>query len=322
MNERAVAVAVASRDRPLRLRWLLNALLEQTAPAEAFEVLVAYEPRSAETARLLRSHPLRDRGCLTAVPFPPHSAMPGAGRNAAWRAASAPVILFVDDDCRPAEDWVHRAVDATNAHPGAIVQGQTLPDPDEAATLTGAPWTRTMEVAPPSPWAETCNIAYPRRLLERLGGFDERMRVGEDTELALRATRAGAPLVAAPQLLVYHAVESCWLPAMVRSQSRWRDLAALVKRHPAVRAQLWGAVWWKREHPALLAALTGAALASRHRSAALLAAPWLSLQVGHRGYGGRGLLRSVAELPGRAAIDAAELVALARGSIAHRTLIL
>jgi glycosyltransferase involved in cell wall biosynthesis len=322
MSEPAVAIAIASRDRPLRLRWLLNALLEQRAPGDGFEVVVAHDPSDAETERALGAHPLRARVRLTTVTFPAHSAFPGAGRNAAWRASAAELILFTDDDCRPDRDWVARAVAAARSHPGAIIQGQTLPDPDEAATLLGAPWSQTMLVTPPTFWAPTCNIAYPRQILEQAGGFDEQLRVGEDTDLAVRARRSGARFVAAPEMLVYHAVEAHWLGAMLLVQARWRDLASLAKRHPEVRRQLWGGFWWKPEHAALVAAAVGAALARRQRLAATAAVPWLALSLGHRGRGPRGLLRSVSELPGRAAIDAAEIVTLARGSIRYRTLIL
>jgi hypothetical protein len=230
--------------------------------------------------------------------------------------------LFTDDDCRPAPDWVEHALAATARHRKAIVQGETLPDTDESATLLGAPWPRTQLVIPPTPWAEACNIAYPRELLARTGGFDEQVRVGEDADLAARARQAGARVVAAPEMLVYHAVEWDFLPGTIRALGRWRDLALLAKRHPQLRRHMWGWIWWKPEHAALAAATLGTALARRTPRAAPLVLPWLALAVRHRGYGPRGLLRSVSELPGRAAIDAAELIVLARGSLRYRTLLL
>jgi hypothetical protein len=284
--------------------------------------VVASEERSAETDRLLRTHPLRERGQLRQVSFPAHSSLPGAGRNAGWRAAKSPLVLFTDDDCRPEADWVQRALAAAEAAPGAIVQGRTVPDPEESAVLLGAPWARTVLTDPPTPWAETCNIAYPRALLERVGGFDETMRVGEDTDLALRAQRSGARIVAAPEMLVYHAVEGPYLPATLVALARWRDLALLAKRHPTVRRQMWGRIWWKPEHAALLGAVVGLQLSRSDRRAIALALPWLGLSMRHRGYGPRGIIRSASELPGRAAIDAAEMLALARGSARYRTLLL
>lgn len=318
----AVAVVIASRNRPVRLRWLLNALGEQTFAAEQFEVLVAHDSCSPEVDRLLTTHRLRSSGQLRHLSLAAGSVVTGASRNAAWRVSRAPFVLFTDDDCRPSADWVQRAAAAAQDHPGAIIQGATIPDPQEAATLEGAPWVHTVCVRPPTAWAETCNIGYPREMLERLGGFDEQLRVAEDTDLAIRARAVGARIVAAPEMLVYHAVEERCLPDMLRSLGRWRDLAWLAKRHPGIRRHMWGGIWWKPEHAALMAALTGVGLAYRERRVNALALPWLALSLRHRGYRPRGIARSIAELPGRAAIDAAEIVTLGRGSIRYRTLLL
>jgi cellulose synthase/poly-beta-1,6-N-acetylglucosamine synthase-like glycosyltransferase len=215
VSEPAAAIAVSTHERPLRLRWLLNALSEQTR--EDFELIVAHDSSSPETEQLLRTHPLAHSGRLRHLSFAAGSVLPGAKRNAAWRAARAPLILFTDDDCRPNVDWVQRAVALAMQNPGAILQGMTIPDPDETAVLRGAPWAHTVLVEPPTVWAETCNIAYPREVLARVGGFDEELRVGEDADLAVRALDSGARIVAAREMLVYHAVEEQFLPATLRS---------------------------------------------------------------------------------------------------------
>ena len=85
---------------------------------------------------------------------------------------------------------------------------------------------------------------------------------------------------------------------------------------------MWGRVWWKREHAALATALAAAPLMRRDPRAAALALPWLGLALRHRGFGARGIARSVSELPGRAAIDATEILTLARGSVRYRTFLL
>lgn len=315
------AVVIATRERPVRLRWLLNALEDQDCGPECFEVRVAYDPRSGETERVLATHPLRRQGRLRWVPFPPGRTHPGAGRNAAWRDTDAPLILFTDDDCRPASDWVRRALEAPGGR-SLVLQGRTVPDPDESVILRGAPWTETVNTSPPTGWAEACNIAYPRALLDRLGGFDEELRVGEDTDLWLRAQQLGTRLAALEEMVVYHAVHAHGLAAAMRSAMRWSDLALLVKHHPEVRRQLWGVLWWKPEHAALCAAAAGLWLSRRTGLASGLALPWVLLAMRHRGYGARGLARSASELPGRALVDAAEVAAMARGSARHRTWLL
>jgi glycosyltransferase involved in cell wall biosynthesis len=322
VTEPAATIAVSSRNRPLRLRWLLNALLEQTAEPGSFEVVVAHDSSSAQTEQLLDTHSLHAAGHLRQLRFAPESMLAAPKRNAAWRAARAPLILFTDDDCRPAPDWVERALAAARGQPGAIVQGRTVPDPDEQATYLGAPWAHTQRVEPVSAEAETCNILYPRELLERLGGFEEDLGVGEDSDLALRAKEQGVHIVPAPEMLVYHAVDECFLPGRLRSLGRWQDMPLLVKRRPEARRDMWGRIWWKPEHAALVCAVVGGRVSRRPAARVALALPWMMLSMRHRGRTPRGLVRAVTELPGHAAVDATEMLVLARGSIRHRALLL
>jgi GT2 family glycosyltransferase len=320
----ALSVVVASHDRPLRLRWLLNALEEQSLAREAWEVVVAHDS-GAETAALLATHPLAAAGTLRTLAFG-RGAGPAEKRNAAWRAARAGVVVFTDDDCRPPAEWLGHVLAAVRAHPGAIVQGATRPDPDELALVAVAGW-RSQQIDPPVPWAQTCNIAFPRAALEAVGGFDATLpdAAGEDTDLALRARAAGVPYAGAPAMLTYHCIEVPGLRARLRDTQRWRHLPGVVARHPRLRRGFPLRVFWKQRHALLGPALLGAGLAARQprRAWALaLVLPWARLAAPSYGPGARGRLRAVAELPANALVDAAEVAALARGSVAHRTLLL
>jgi GT2 family glycosyltransferase len=316
-----VAVVVASHDRPLRLRWLLNALEESDLPREAFEVVVAHDSRGPETPVVLRDHPLAADGTLRSLSFLPGPG-PAAKRNAAWRAARAPLIAFTDDDCRPPATWLRELLAAARTHPGAVVQGATRPDPDEEALAHASPHARSQHVEPPTPFGQTCNIAYPRALLEELGGFDESfpLAAGEDTDLLVRARAAGAPLVAAPSALTYHAVYAGSLRASMREAWRWQHVALVVKRHPQLREHLVARLFWKPPHAWLPLAVGGAAVARRRPLlGALLALPWALATRPRYGRSPRGIARAAAELPQRALVDGAEMAAMARGAARYRT---
>lgn len=318
-----IAVVVASHERPLRLRWLLNALEEQTLPRERFEVIVAHDSAGPATEELLREHPLAATGTLRHLRFDPGPG-PAAKRNAAWREARAPLVAFTDDDCRPPPEWLERALDAARAFPGAVVQGATLPDPDEAHLVRAAAHVDTQRIVPPTPWAQTCNIVYPRALLERVGGFDESfpLAAGEDTDLAIRARETGAGYVGARDVVTFHAVHAVSLARLVRARWRWQHLAYLVKRQPRVRQHFPMWAFWKRTHVWLPLALAGALLGRRRPAAGVLALPWVVHTLPDRGASPRGRLRALSELPGRAVVDGAEMAALARGSLRWRTFFL
>jgi len=319
-----LAVVIASHGRPLRLRWLLNALEEQTLAPERFEVVVAHDS-ATDTRTLLESHPLTAAGRLRAQALAPGSGWAARLRNVAWRMARAQLILFTDDDCRPPEGWLQEALKAARSHPDAIVQGPTHPDPDELALLLHCPHARSLTIEPGGAWGQTCNILYPRELLERLGGFDESLRrAGEDTDLLARALDVGGRLTVAEQMLTYHCVEAGGLLGYVRSLGRWADIVPVIARHPALRGGLPLGIFWRPRHPWFLLALGGigaGVLTGRAWPLAALA-PWVTRALPAYGPGARGQLRALSELPGQAVVDAFELVTLARSSLRHRTLVL
>ncbi|MBI5104898.1 MAG: glycosyltransferase [Solirubrobacterales bacterium] len=299
-----VAVVVPSHGRPLRLRWLLDALAAQTVDARVVVVTDDADPPEVPAAvQLLRVGPCG----------------PARKRNAGWRAVEADLVAFTDDDCRPAPTWLEELLRAHGGARGAaplIVQGRVVVDPDELGVKHASPWARSQEVEPPSPFGQTANILYPRALLQRLGGFDEALptAAGEDTDLLLRALEAGARQVAAPGAVVFHAVEPGSLRARMRAAWRWQHLAAVVRRHPQLREHLVLRVFWQREHPLALLALAGL----------LLRRPWLALPyalagLGRYGPGPRARARAASELPGRLALDLVETAACARGGRRYRT---
>lgn len=319
MKRPELSVVVASHNRPLRLRWLLNALEQQTLERSLWEVVVCHDSGGTDTDALLATHPLAADGTLRSARHDPSSA--GAKRNAATALAAGEAIVFTDDDCRPPEDWLANVRAAVRRHPGAVIQGPVHGDPDEAV-MRRASFARTQLIEEiPGRWAECCNIAYPRALVQWIGGFADNVSSGEDTDLNIRARAAGALYVGDQQMLTYHAIEDGTARGWIDASWRWTDVPWLVGRHPQVRGWLTWKLFWKRAHVLLPLAVFGAARARRHPAWLLLAIPWVAQpRSGRRGV--RGRIRDVLDLPGWAAIDLVETSVMVRGSIRHRTLVL
>ena len=318
-----VSVVVPSHERPLRLRWLLNALEEQTQAPDRWELVVVHDSRSHETTELLREHPLGKLVALQERRLAPGTGTVSRQRNVGWRMARAPRIAFTDDDCRPEPEWLEALVAASRANPEAIVQGATRADPFEADVLA-APHHRTIAVEPPGPFGQTCNILYPRAVLDRLGGFDELLgNSGEDADLLWRAREEGVRYVGARDAVVNHAVESYTAFGMARLSWKWRDLPAVVARHRELRDGFPArGRLWRARHGWLLLALAGAAAARRRPASALLVVPYLRKLLDPAWPYPRSWPRRTIEAPGRAAVDVAELAALAAGSARHKSLFL
>jgi glycosyltransferase involved in cell wall biosynthesis len=316
-----VSVVVASHGRHLRLRWLLNALEQQTLPRPEWELIVVHTYDGATARRVLDEHPLAAAGMLRHSAVEPGAGSPSKQRNIGWRMARAPLVAFTDDDCRPEPGWLAGLVEAARRSPGAVVQGRTRPDTCEGEILR-APHVRTLTVEPVNPYVQTANVLYPRALLDRLGGFDERAIAGEDVGLSLRARASGAEIVAAPDAVVNHAVEAHTLPGILRQNLKWRHLAYLAKRHPEMRAHFPLRVFWDRDHLLTTAALAGAIGARRHPAAVALALPYVRRALGRRGRHPWGRAIAAAEMPGQAVRQVAEVAGMAAGSVRHRTLLL
>jgi glycosyltransferase involved in cell wall biosynthesis len=318
-----ISVVVPSHDRPLRLRWLLNALEEQTLAPDRWELIVGHDSAGDETEELLRTHPLGQKVSVRSVRLAPGSAPPGRNRNAAWRVARAPLVAFTDDDCGPAPDWLERMLKVADRHPGAIIQGATAPDYEELKIVAYAPWFHTQSIGPPQAWAQACNIVYPRAVLEATGGFPEDMYVGEDTALAETARGLGVEYVGAREAVTFHAVTERTLPAMLRGAWRWRDLPLLIRRHPRLRQEFPLYMFYTREHALLPLAMLGWVQLRRTRLASILLLPYLMQAVPRKyGHSARGRARALLDLPGWTALHLVEMASLAWGSVKHRKLFL
>jgi len=310
-----VSVVIPTRNRETRLAFALDALAEQTLDRDRFEVVVVRAPDGPG--------PLTDAPAGIAVRFLTAAiAGPAVQRNVGWRASAAPVIAFTDDDCRPAVDWLERLLDSL-AGEETILQGRTEPDPDERHLWWGL--SRSWEITGETEWYATCNVAYPRAMLESLDGFDERFPAawGEDTDLGLRARELGAGLRYVDDALVWHAVLPRSLPAAVREARRREATVTVIARHPAYRSELYHRYFAHERHAKLILAL-GGALVFRRRPllAAGAALPYLHASIDWRNLTPRGVLRRILHLPARVVVDVAETAITARAAIRNRVALL
>jgi GT2 family glycosyltransferase len=308
---------IATHNRAERLRALLEGLRAQTLEPERFEVVIVDDASADGTAALLARE--RDGGPRLEVIRRTRNGGWAEAREEGRRIARAPLVAFTDDDCVPEPGWLEAGLRACQDNPGAIVQGRTEPASwdAEGLSLFARPFTHTIDVPGPDPHYQTCNVFYPRELLERVGGFDvagfTRAR-GEDADLAWRALEAGATATFAPDAVVRHARNYLGPAGKLRRAASW-DLRVYA-RHPGLR-QAWfhRRVFWKGSHYLLARALLAALLPARMKAIrAWLAAPY-AIHLAERGRreGGGPLLA-----PYYLANDLLELYAAMRSSIRYR----
>jgi glycosyltransferase involved in cell wall biosynthesis len=271
----AVSVVVATHNRAERLRALISSLERQTLDPSNYEVVVVDDGSSDRTAEVL-ARAERECGMQFRSIALGSSRGPAPARDTGWRTASAPIIAFTDDDCEAHPEWLEAGLGAMEGDALRVVQGRTEPIPAERSRL--GPFTRTIEVTALDAGFQTCNIFYPRALLERIGGFDveefDRAPGGEDADLAWRAIKAGAAAVFAPAALVHHAVNELGPGGKLRVAARWTTPMRAYVRHRELReAHFVKRYFWKGSHYLLTRALLALALPRRLR----WLAPWMVL---------------------------------------------
>lgn len=293
------AVVVPTIGRLALLERCLDGLSRQTTPPG--EVLVVHDGAADPVlARWAGRLPLRSLVVAATGA--------AARRNAGWQASSAPLVAFTDDDCEPSPGWLAALVAATAQ--ADLAHGPVAPHPADSEVRSA--FGRTVVVDRPTGLFPGANLAVRRSALERVAGFDPSLHAGEDTDLAHRVL-AGGTAVWAPEALVLHAVRPVTFPQHLRSLPRWRSLPEVVRRHPALRAELPGRLFWKTSHPLALLALGGLVLMPWRARAGLLALPLLA-----RSWRARGPWFGTQV----AVADAAEVLVVVAGSARARSVLL
>lgn len=223
MSAPTVSVVIASKDRRELLARVLDVLAPQLAAYEGDAEVVVVDDGS--TPPYASSEFPHVRLCRT------RGVGPARARNVGIAAATGEIVCFTDDDVVPADNWLATAVAYLVAHPGdAGVTGHTTAgahDPlyeHAVSDLVGGSFL-------------TCNVAYRRRALVAVGGFDARFtRAHEDRDLAWRVIDAVGPVGVEPAMAVTHPGRPFTVAAARRRARFIFDDWTLFLRHPERRA--------------------------------------------------------------------------------------
>ena len=221
----------------------------------------------------------------------PEARGPAAARNEGWRAAGTPIVAFLDADVEVGPGWLepllaHFAdptvaavaprVRAPEAPHGALDRFERVSSPlDMGEEPSSVAPRRRVRYVP------SAALLFRRDVLEELGGFDERLRLGEDVDLVWRAAAAGWTIRYEPSVEVIHRNRPSWAALARQRFGYGTSAAALAERHPQALAPLEMSLW---------SLATWAALALGGRKGVLPAVAITAVAMGrlHRRLGGRG----------------------------------
>jgi histidinol-phosphate phosphatase family protein len=220
-----VAVVVPTLGRP-SLAALLDSLAAARGPRPDQVVLVDDRP--------VRARPLLDgdqaRTSLVTV-LRSDGRGPAAARNLGWQAVSADWVAFLDDDVVVSHTWLADLYADLTAAPDAVAGVQGVVDVPLPAHRRPTDWERNTAGLATARWI-TADMAYRRRVLGAVGGFDERFprAFREDADLALRVQDAGWRLQRGRRRIIHPVRPASW-HASVRAQRGNADDALMRRRH-------------------------------------------------------------------------------------------
>jgi GT2 family glycosyltransferase len=215
-----VSVIVPVFNKRVLLRPSLDSIVRAAARCGNVQTIVVDHGSTDGSYELLREY-----GTMaTVMRF--NGGTIAAVRNHGARYARGPILSFLDCDCVVPEDYF-QTLQAVFAATGAAAVGC------ECGIPTPAHWTEKV-------WYElhvvradgyrhylnSANFAVRRDAFDEIAGFDERLDVGEDTDICGRLRDAGHRIFETPRLSIVH-LDNPKSTQQFFMKEVWRGMAAL-----------------------------------------------------------------------------------------------
>ncbi len=205
------SVIIPTRDRAGPLAACLRAVAQLNYAGGDFEVIVVNDgsgPPDVDAA------PDKDFPPRLRWIHLPNNEGPAAARNCGATHARGRYLVFLDDDCQPAPDWLTQLRAALESAPGSAVGGRLVDGrPEDLCTAANQTILDFVYNYYNPDWRHarflsTANLAVPADLYRCAGGFDQDYRTSEDREFCARWLASGLGLVYAHEAVVVHCAET------------------------------------------------------------------------------------------------------------------
>jgi glycosyltransferase involved in cell wall biosynthesis len=230
-----VSVVIPTLNAAATVARALASVAAQTYPA--VETLVVDDGSDDETRALVAGRADRGVRLIGAGTGSRGAGGPAAARNRGIAAAAGRYVAFLDADDEWHPEKTARQVAAMRSGPDvalAVCDGRFV---EPGGDVQRHIYTGTPPVAGREAWrtlvrysfVHTSAMMADRAVLDRLGGFDPALTVGEDQDLWIRLARAGSVAVLHDDLVTVHVTPQSY---MARNVGETADkLLAVVRRH-------------------------------------------------------------------------------------------
>jgi len=185
-----------------RIGNCLDALLEQTTRRDV-EIVVVNDGSTDNTAEIVRRY-------STVLLINQANAGPAAARNRGAMESKGRILLFTDDDCTPASDWLNAMLDPfTNPEVVGTKGVYRTRQESLVARFVQMEYEdryRLMSGAGSIDFIDTYSAAFCHDRFLEMHGYDTSFPVAcaEDIELSYRMSNTGWKMKFAPAAIVYH----------------------------------------------------------------------------------------------------------------------
>jgi glycosyltransferase involved in cell wall biosynthesis len=215
-----ISAIVCSHNRFDYLIKAVNSLKSQILPNQYFEIIVVDNASTDNTRNIQRECSFNNFKYI----YEPVIGL-SQSRNVGWRNASGEYIAYIDDDAIASPDWLEKIVrvfEMIKPNPGCVC-GKVKPiweaeRPDWLSDellgqLSVVNWSDGSIFLDTKQWFAGTNMAFPRKLLEEVGGFKtylgrkgDKLLSMEENLLRIQLEAKGYKCFYSPDIIINHAV--------------------------------------------------------------------------------------------------------------------
>ena len=207
------SVIIPTFNRKEKIRKTILSLLSQSLLKEKFEIIIVDDGSTDSTKNVVKEFNKK------VIYLRQENKGPAAARNYGIREASGEIVAFTDDDCVVPSNWLEKILSGFEKHKNVVAVGGYLEAPEEILrsnifaryeSFISRKNYRVSDKEEVSGWENpsggTNNLAYLKRIILEVGGFDETFPTagGEDADLKWRITQKGYKFLYLPLKVEHH----------------------------------------------------------------------------------------------------------------------